>query len=646
MRELVGVILLTYLVLLAAQPGQCAEVPGVQESIEQGDLFLDDDKVAYAIQAYRQAIKRDPDSAEAHQRLGRALSLSGDLEAALYESSRATQLDPESATAHATRGRILGMMHRYRESAAEEFMSLRLEPDNPSAYLTLGLALASLGDFDDAVGAIYEAIRLDPDNVSAYVNLGAVLGRKGDYKSAVLVYRRALELNPNSVATRLGLGAALGKTGDIDGQIREFRAAVELAPNSDNAHGKLGWALYKHGEFDGAFKEGCITNWIRLQRFGPQYLRMFTYVWAGVFLLFGAIFAIIFIGSKLIPQPDEILIKSYFLTFFEDRPGRFVVTNKRVVWIPEGFSKWFGAKDISLDRNLIREIDSLVAGNQGRLTFSMTEGTVHEFTMPLFVFRPLRNQLDKLGERARMKLTGPWVVPTEVQEAIASGVGATDAGADPIGAVPVTSGVSAAASATPSEDFDEDEQRDTRTKWERIRKPTKVYTFVNGKLVEDESGDEFSARKEAPVEEQVGKFNWDQDDVVAESEDTQPKAELAAEGPEEPAKEISSTESEAVAGREETAEEGPEQTAQEEAIAESAEPPAKQDESAGEEPERAPQAASVTESLVPTVEEASTDDSEQPSTEESLSKQDPESPGPSPENPESTGSSGTEEPKK
>ena len=487
MRRLIGLILLTVLAVLAGHAGLCAELPGVEEIIEKGDLFLEDDKVGDAIEAYRQAIKREAGSAEAHQKLGRALSMVGDLEGALYEATKATQLDAESAPAHATRGRILGMMHRYRESAAEEFTSLRIDPDNAPAYLTLGLALASLGDYDDAVGAIYEAVRLEPDNLSAYVNLGAVLGRKGDFKSAVAVYKRALELNPNSVSTRLGLGAALGKTGDMDGQIREFRAAVDLAPNSDSAHGKLGWALYRHGDLEGALKEGCITNWLRLKRFGPQYLKMFTYIWAGVFLLFGAIFSVIFIGSKLTPQADEIIIKSYFLAFFKDRPGRFVITNKRVVWIPERFSKWFGARDLSIDRNDIREIDSTAGVNNGRLKFVLRDGTSHDFTMPLFVFRPLKAQLDKLGERARLKLTGHWVIPKEVQDAIDAGVGLPEPSAPK---TDVTAALieSAARAAEVADSIEV--QADTRAKWKTLRRPTKVYAFVDGKFVEAEAGDQ------------------------------------------------------------------------------------------------------------------------------------------------------------
>lgn len=544
LRPIVGLMLAAAVALLGGFPGRCADLPSVEEHIEKGDLFLDEDKLDEAIDSYSLAVKQKPDSSEGHQRLGRALSLAGDLERGLYECRRAIEIDPKNAAAHATCGLILGLMKQYRQAAAEEFIALRLDPSNASAYLTLGLALASLGDYDGAVGSIYQAIRLQPDNVRAYVNLGAVLGRKGDYRSAAAVYRKALELRPNSVAARLGLGAALGRTGDLQGQVREFRAAVALSPDSDSAHGKLGWALYRAGDLDGALKEGWITNWIRLKRFGPEYLQTFVNIWAGVFLLFGAIFAIIFMGSRLALQADEIIIKSYFLTLYKDRPGRFVITNKRIVFIPEAFSKWFGAKDLSIEREQIRDIDSAVKGVQGRLKVSMNDGSVHEFAMPLFVLQPLRAQLEKMEAQSRIRKSGEMVIPLEVLEASDAGVAVAESGA-------VQSAEAGEIARPVSEEGTGGEfVTDTVTSEEEIEetRDTKVYTLVDGKLTEAESGEEMAAYQEeadlsAQDDGELGETQTSEAEpgepaeAKAESEETEPDeggpAEDKRSGPEE-----------------------------------------------------------------------------------------------------------------
>ena len=100
------------------------------------------------------------------------------------------------------------------------------------------------------------------------------------------------------------------------------------------------------------------------------------------------------------------------LTFYRDKPGRFLITNKRVVFVPESFSRWFGAKNVEMDRDEILEIDSTLSGIQGKLKISMLDGTIYEFFMPAFVFKPLRRQLQKTGARARMKMTGQYTIPT------------------------------------------------------------------------------------------------------------------------------------------------------------------------------------------------------------------------------------------
>ncbi|MBI4532618.1 MAG: tetratricopeptide repeat protein [Candidatus Melainabacteria bacterium] len=379
-----------------------AELSSVDEQIKTGDSFMSEDKLEEAIESYRQAVRLSPDSAKAHQRLGNALGFVGDLDGAAREGTKAIQLDPANVLAHANLGWVLGMQKRYYDAAREELAALKLDPNNASAYLTLGLALASLGDYDGAVAANSRAIQLEPDNLRAFINLGATLGRKGDFAGAVNAYQKALEINPQSLAAQLGLGAALGRRGDLIGQVKHFRHAVKLAPTSDSAHGKLGWALYRAGDLRGAVREGCITNWLRLKHSGLQYLQFFVYMWAGVFLFFGAIFAVIFLGSTFKPEGDELVIKSYFLTFYKGKPGRFAITNKRMLFIPEAFSRWFGAQAVCLERIRISKIDPTVKGRQGLLKVTLVDGANYDFTMPLLVHRALVGQLEKTSARTRL----------------------------------------------------------------------------------------------------------------------------------------------------------------------------------------------------------------------------------------------------
>jgi tetratricopeptide (TPR) repeat protein len=326
-----------------------------------------------------------------HQMLAEALSRDGDMDGALYETEKSIRLDPKNAAAHALRGWLLGLDGQYRATIAEEKIAIQLEPSNPAPYITLGLALASIGDYSGAIVANEKAIELDRNNLRAYVNLGATLGRKGDYAGAASVYRKVLRMKPNSVAGHLGLGAALGKIGDVKGQVENFKEAVALAPQNDNAHGKLGWALYRAGDVQGALKEGSIANWIRLQRSGPEYLQNFLSLWAGVFLLFGVIFAEIIFGARFKPQADEKIRTSFFMVFHKDRPGRLVITDKRAVFVPEAFSRWFGAQQVELPREGL--MVSRIPARKNSFIVSAGERAL-EMTAPPFVLTPLMKRLN------------------------------------------------------------------------------------------------------------------------------------------------------------------------------------------------------------------------------------------------------------
>ncbi|MGR6783100.1 hypothetical protein ACU6QH_00235, partial [Aeromonas veronii] len=70
-----------------------------------------------------------------------------------------------------------------------------------------------------------------------------------------------------------------------------------------------------------------------------------------MFLLFGLIFAVMFAGSSFKPQEGEQIIKSFFLVFYKEKPGRFIITSRRFLYLPEAFSRWFGSTRVSIERD-------------------------------------------------------------------------------------------------------------------------------------------------------------------------------------------------------------------------------------------------------------------------------------------------------
>ncbi len=106
---------------------------------------------AKAIDAFREAIQRKPNSSENYFYLALAYDKVGD-----------------------------------HESAIKSFQEcIRLKPDSAEAYCNLGFTFKDSGDLRNAVESFSQAVRLRPDYVKAMWNLGMIYIEQGDFDNAV-----------------------------------------------------------------------------------------------------------------------------------------------------------------------------------------------------------------------------------------------------------------------------------------------------------------------------------------------------------------------------------------------------------------------------------------------------------------------------
>jgi adenylate cyclase len=102
----------------------------------------------------RTALRLDPNDANAHQFLGRALMGLGRTEEALASATRAILLDPANAAHHWTRGMFHFTRANHVEAEADLREALRREPGNSYASGLLGATLVAAGRLDDAEGIV------------------------------------------------------------------------------------------------------------------------------------------------------------------------------------------------------------------------------------------------------------------------------------------------------------------------------------------------------------------------------------------------------------------------------------------------------------------------------------------------------------
>ena len=86
--------------------------------------------------------------------------------------AEALRLNPNLAEAHNNLGVALAKQGKMDQAEAHYAEALRLNPDYAEAHNNLGMALAAQGKMDQAEAQYVEALRLNPDYAEAHNNLG------------------------------------------------------------------------------------------------------------------------------------------------------------------------------------------------------------------------------------------------------------------------------------------------------------------------------------------------------------------------------------------------------------------------------------------------------------------------------------------
>jgi Flp pilus assembly protein TadD len=128
-----------------------------------------------------------------------------DWPAAAEAFSEAIRLDPGSADALHRRGVAYLRLGEFDRAVADLDAAARLAPADAAVVYNRGLAKARLGDDAGALADFTEAIRLKPGLARAYQARGAIHARRGEVAEAEADWRQAVELNP-----------ALNKGGGLD----------------------------------------------------------------------------------------------------------------------------------------------------------------------------------------------------------------------------------------------------------------------------------------------------------------------------------------------------------------------------------------------------------------------------------------------
>ncbi|HEY0462016.1 MAG TPA: tetratricopeptide repeat protein [Pyrinomonadaceae bacterium] len=202
----------------AVQSTPLPEFTDAETAFATGDKLFDANKTELAIEAYTQAVKLNPDFADAWFKLGVSYALVeklNEVESLNEEIPEATPTPArkrKNTTKKETVIRTKDSEKAFEKAVAAYKKIVAKNKEDDAAFYNLGRSYNKLDEDDDAEKALREAVKLKPDETLYQTELGAIEIKLAHYDEAVKALKKALELDPeNSEAAELLDKAEAGK---------------------------------------------------------------------------------------------------------------------------------------------------------------------------------------------------------------------------------------------------------------------------------------------------------------------------------------------------------------------------------------------------------------------------------------------------
>jgi tetratricopeptide (TPR) repeat protein len=166
------------------------------EAMNAGLTFLDQGETDLAIDALNQAVKLNPDLAEAYFHLGIAYALIESRDASIIENDvNANVPDLDKDRKDKKKNSEIAF-----ERAIDGFKKIvAANKDDFAAWYNMGRSYNKLNKDEDALEAFREAVKLNPEDTEYQTALGAILIKLARYREAIGPLKKAIELDPDNV---------------------------------------------------------------------------------------------------------------------------------------------------------------------------------------------------------------------------------------------------------------------------------------------------------------------------------------------------------------------------------------------------------------------------------------------------------------
>ncbi|MEN9224473.1 MAG: tetratricopeptide repeat protein [Thermostichus sp. HHBFW_bins_43] len=296
---------------LRSQAASSSHREGSHHFFAEGLSLLQADQIPEALERFQEAVKQQPDDANAHFELAHLLVKTNQLQEGLKHYQRAKRLNPklngidthlvdtlkalarqwlaqhqpEEVLAHlpealpltkgSAQAEIFSLLGQawadkrdWAQALAQQQTALGLDPHSGEAHIRIAQVRIGLGQWDEAIDSCWAALELNDRLGLAHYVMGQALFRKGQLKAAMAAFRTALnlDLSPALAAdVQVDLGLALVQAGHLAQASQEFSQVILSNSQHGCAYYGLGLVLAAQEQYTEA-----VRNYRRALELNPH----------------------------------------------------------------------------------------------------------------------------------------------------------------------------------------------------------------------------------------------------------------------------------------------------------------------------------------------------------------------------------------
>lgn len=224
-------------------------VPGL---MSQAEKHFQGGRLGEAEVLLRNALKIQPNNADALYALGLVAYRAGKPDAAILLIAEAIEFNPSAVRFHTNICAMYEMTGQLQKAVEHGRIAVTLKPQSSEAHNNLGVAYLSQGEVSISLEHFSKAIEADRRNADALSNRSKANIRLRRLADAERDARAATEAAPNSATAHNGLGAALIARGDFAGAEPAVRRALAIVPGNRDAMLNLALSLKGQKKLDDA----------------------------------------------------------------------------------------------------------------------------------------------------------------------------------------------------------------------------------------------------------------------------------------------------------------------------------------------------------------------------------------------------------